>query len=80
MSAITEQTLDQWKTGTAAQRVAADIAQKISGGAWERFHVLPPAEHMASQHDVSSRTVSRARKLLLDGGMLGRDGRFWYVA
>jgi DNA-binding GntR family transcriptional regulator len=80
MRTITEQTLDQWKTGTAAQRVAADIASKISSGAWERFRELPPAEHLASQHDVSSRTVSRARKLLLDGGMLGRDASIWYVA
>jgi DNA-binding GntR family transcriptional regulator len=80
LSTITGQTLDQWKSGTAAQRVAADIAGKISSGAWVRWRELPPADFLAAQHDVSSRTASRARKLLLDGGLLGRDGRIWYVA
>lgn len=80
MSMINEQTLAQWKTGTAAQRIAADIASSISGGTWERYQELPPTEYTASQHDVSPRTASRARKLLLDAGMLGRTGSMWFVA
>ncbi|MGH3167631.1 MAG: hypothetical protein ACRDN0_17295 [Trebonia sp.] len=80
MSTITDQTLSQWKTGTAAQRIAADIASRISGSAWERFEELPPTEDTASQHDVSPRTASRARKLLLDAGVLGRTGSVWFVA
>lgn len=42
MSRITDQALAQWRTGTAAQRIAADIASRISGGMWERYQELPP--------------------------------------
>jgi DNA-binding GntR family transcriptional regulator len=77
---ITDQTLDQWKTGTAAQRIAADIVAKISDGTWERYQALPATEYSAAQHDVSLRTAGKARKLLLDAGILGRDGLTWYVA
>ena len=80
MSTITDQTLNKWKTGTAAQRVAADIVSEITRRAWERYHELPPTEYTASQHDVSPRTASRAKKLLLDMGMLGKTGHVWYVA
>jgi DNA-binding GntR family transcriptional regulator len=77
---ITDHTLDRWEKGTAAQRIAAAIATKIRDGAWEQYQALPATEYIAAQHDVSLRTAGRAKKLLLDAGILGRDGRTWYVA
>lgn len=76
----TTATPDQWKNGTAAQRIAADMASRISDGTWKQYQELPPAEYTASQHGVSPRTASRAGKLLLDIGIVCKDGHAWYAA
>ena len=63
-----------------AQTVAAGIARKIASGTMHRYEDLPLNSALAAEYDTSERTVSAAKKLLSDHGILKLQDRRYYVA
>ena len=69
-----------WQRGNGVERIAADLAYRISNGSLTRWDSLPLNRTLAKEWNVSSRTISRAKKLLYDHGVLTLDGRRYYVS
>jgi DNA-binding GntR family transcriptional regulator len=70
----------QWQRGAMAERVAADLASQIQTGKLSKWDALPLNRTLADKHNVSERTVSKAKRLLGGQGMLVMDGHRYYVA
>jgi DNA-binding GntR family transcriptional regulator len=70
----------RWQRGSMRERVAADLASRITSGQITKFNDLPLNRTLAGEWDVSHRTVSSAKKLLADEGLLTKDGTRYYVA
>jgi DNA-binding GntR family transcriptional regulator len=70
----------EWQRGSMRERVAADLASRITSGKITKWGELPLNRTLADQWDVSHRTVSSAKKLLADAGLLAKEGTRYYVA
>ena len=79
--ADTDRLIKKWEaSGNTAQTVAAGIARKIASGNMHRYDDLPLNSALASEWDVSERTVSAAKKILGDHGILILENRRYYTA
>jgi DNA-binding GntR family transcriptional regulator len=79
---LTDTEIREWvQSGSVTKRIAADLAIMISTGKLERFANLPDGDELARKWSVSAGTVTRAKRLLADHGLikLTRDRRY-YVA
>jgi DNA-binding GntR family transcriptional regulator len=79
---VTDSEIREWeRSGSAAKRIAADLATMISTGKLDRFASLPDSDQIALKWSVSQGTVTRAKRLLAERGLvkLTRD-RHYYVA
>jgi DNA-binding GntR family transcriptional regulator len=70
----------KWQRGTMAERIAADLASQIENGKLSKWDSLPLNRVLADKHNVSERTISKAKRLLGGHGVLVLDGRRYYVA
>jgi DNA-binding GntR family transcriptional regulator len=70
----------RWQRGTMTERVAADLASQIGKGSVSKWGSLPLNRTVAEKWDVSERTVTKAKRLLADHGVLVVDGKRFYVA
>jgi DNA-binding GntR family transcriptional regulator len=80
--ALSDREIGAWAADRAVvMRIAADLATRITSGTLERYSDLPSSSELAVQWDTATRTVSRAKRLLLDRGLIkkARDGSY-YVA
>ena len=79
--ADTDTLIKEWEaSGNMAQMVAAGIARKIASGNMHRYEDLPPNSAFSDEWDVSERTVSAAKSILGDHGILILENRRYYVA
>jgi hypothetical protein len=77
--ADTESLITEWETsGNTTQTVAARIARKIAGK--NRYDEPPINSALAAEYDVSERTVTAAKSILRDNGILILENRRYYVA
>ncbi len=79
-AALTPEQISEWASGGKASQVAASLAREITGGTLRRYAELPASSQLAREHDVSERTVSAAKKLLADHGILKLENRRYHVA
>jgi DNA-binding GntR family transcriptional regulator len=70
----------RWQRGTMAEQVAADLASQIDNGKLSKWDSLPLNRTLADKHNVSERTISKAKRLLGGHGVLMMDGNRYYVA
>jgi len=79
---LTQDEIQEWaNSGSAAKRIAADLATMITTGRLERFANLPDREELASTWNVSVETITRAKRLLADYGLVKlTQDRNYYVA
>jgi DNA-binding GntR family transcriptional regulator len=80
MGPVEYEQIMQWQRGTMRERVAADLASRIKSGNLTKWGELPLNRTLADQWDVSQRTVSSAKKLLADNGLLTKVDTRYYVA
>jgi DNA-binding GntR family transcriptional regulator len=79
--ADTDKLIKEWEaSGYPVHKVAAGIARKIASGQLHRYEDLPLNSVLADEHDTSKRTISAAKKLLGDHGILKLEERRYYVA
>jgi DNA-binding transcriptional MocR family regulator len=79
--ADTDRLIREWEaSGNMAQMVAAGIARKIDAGSMHRFEDMPLNSALAAEWHVSHRTVSAAKKILGDHGILALEDRRYYIA
>ena len=77
--ADTESLIREWETsGNAAQIAAAGIARKIAGK--KRYDELPLNSALSAEYDVSERTVTSAKSILREHGILILEKRRYFVA
>ena len=77
--ADTESLISEWEaSGSKARIVAAGIARTIAGK--NRYDELPLNSALAARWGVSHRTVSAAKSILHDHGILTLENRRYYVA
>jgi DNA-binding transcriptional MocR family regulator len=76
----TPEKITEWANGGMAKQIAADLARKINGGTLHRYQELPSNPQLADEWDVSQRTISAAKKILGDHGILKLENRRYYVA
>ena len=77
--ADTESLITEWeKSGNAAQIVAAGIARKIAGK--KRHDELPLNSALSAEYNVSERTVTSAKSILREHGILILENRRYCVA
>jgi DNA-binding GntR family transcriptional regulator len=79
---LTDSEIREWeRSRSVTKRIAADLATMISTGKLGRFASLPDGDEIAHKWSVSMGTVTRAKRLLADRGVvkLTRD-RHYYVA
>jgi DNA-binding GntR family transcriptional regulator len=70
----------KWQRGTMAEEVAADIASQINNGSLSKWDSLPLNSTLADKWNVSERTITKAKRLLCNHGMLTLVDRRYYVA
>ena len=79
--ADTDTLIKEWEaSGNMAQMVAAGIARKIASGNMHHYEDLPLNSTLAAEWDVSERTVSAAKSILGNHGILILENRRYYVA
>ena len=79
--ADTDTLIKEWEaSGNMAQMVAAGIARKIATGNMRHYEDLPVNSALSTEYDVSERTVSAAKSILGDHGILILENRRYYVA
>jgi len=77
----TDTLIKQWRaSASSSEQVAASLAAKINGGQLRTWDDLPSLATLADEHDVSQRTVTRAKTLLAGHGFLTLQGGRYYVA
>jgi hypothetical protein len=77
--ADTESLITEWETsGNTTQTVAARIARKIAGK--NRYDEPPPNSALSTECDVTERTVTAAKSILRDHGILILENKRYYVA
>ena len=71
----------QWMSDRSIVKIiAGDLAAAISKGLLNRWNDLPDNASLTDDYGVSGRTVSRAKRLLADHGLLVKAGGRYYVA
>jgi DNA-binding GntR family transcriptional regulator len=70
----------QWQRGTMPEQIAAELASQINNGKLSKWDSLPINRILADKWDVSERTITKAKRLLCDHGMLTLVDRGFYVA
>jgi DNA-binding GntR family transcriptional regulator len=79
--ADTDKLIREWEASPhKARKVAAGIARKIASGKMHRYEDFPLNSVLATEWDVSERTISAAKSLLGDNGILKLENRRYYVA
>jgi DNA-binding GntR family transcriptional regulator len=79
--ADTDTLIKEWEASPSmARKVAAGIARKIASGQMHHYEDLPPNSTLAAEWDVSERTVSAAKNILGNHGILTLENRRYYVA
>jgi len=79
--ADTDGLIKEWEASRyPVHRVAAAIARKIASGHMHRYENLPLNSTLAAEYNASKRTISAAKKLLGDHGILKLKDRRYYVA
>jgi DNA-binding GntR family transcriptional regulator len=79
--ADTESLIKEWEeSGITAQSVAASIARKITKESMRRYDELPLNSVLSDELNVSERTISAAKSILGDHGILIQENRRYYVA
>ena len=61
------------------ESIAADIATRIRTGKYKQYSELPPRLDLAREFSASETTVSRAKQLLADAGILARNHNGRYI-
>ena len=61
------------RSGHRHEAIAADIATKIRTGMYKQYSELPRRTDLAQEFSVSESTVTRAKRLLADAGILAKD-------
>jgi DNA-binding GntR family transcriptional regulator len=69
----------RWQRGTMAEQIAADLASQINNGNLSKWESPPLNSTLADKWDVSERTITKAKRLLCDHGMLTLVDRRFYV-
>lgn len=61
------------------KRIAADLATRITAGQLRRYADLPSSSGLAEEWGTTTRTVSRAKRLLFERGLIKktRDGSYY---
>jgi DNA-binding GntR family transcriptional regulator len=78
--ADTDTLIKEWEASQSmAQKIAAAIAQNIASGKMHPYEDLPPNSALAGEWDVSERTVSAAKNILGNHGILILENRRYYV-
>ena len=78
---LTDREIREWANDrSVTKNIAADLATKIRSGVLNRWHDLPDSADLARRWDTSTRTVSRAKRLLADRGLLEKAGNSYYVS
>lgn len=75
---LADVTVDQWTRGTLAEQTAAQLADELSDA--PRWKPVESDRSLAAQLDVSSTTVSEAKRLLADHGIIAKHNGMYYVA
>src|SRR5450756_315006 len=79
--ADTDTLISEWETSPhKAHKIAAAIARKITSGNMHRYDELPLNSTLAGEWDASERTVSAAKNILGNHGILILENRRYYVA
>ena len=77
--ADTESLIKEWEaSGNTTQAVAAGFARKTANAA--RYDEPPPNSALSAEYDVSERTVTAAKSILRNHGILILVNRRYYVA
>ena len=76
---LTYDLIMRWQRGTVAEQIAADLASQINNGNLSRWDSLPLNSTLADKWNVSERTITKAKRLLCDHGMLMLVDRRFYV-
>jgi DNA-binding GntR family transcriptional regulator len=78
---LTDEEIRAWSSGPSVTRkIAADLATRIRTGKLERYAELPSSIALAREWGAAERTVTRAKRLLFDHGLIGKAGTGYYVA
>lgn len=76
-----ESLIKEWASSNSSyKQIAAEFAGKIASGQLTQWAEFPDNEHTARKHDVSVRTVIRAKRLLLKHGAAQKIGDVYVVA
>jgi len=79
--ADTDTLITEWEASPhKAYKVAAGIARKIATGKMHPYEDLPLNSALADEYDTSRRTVSAAKNILGNHGILKLENRRYYVA
>ena len=79
--ADTDTLIREWEASPSmARKVAAGIARKIAKKKMHRYEDLPPNSALSAEWDLSERTVSAAKSILGDHGILIMENGRYYVA
>ena len=70
----------EWQRGTKPERIAADLATQIQTGKLGKWDELPLNRVLADKWGVTQRTITTAKSLLAQEGLLKLTGRRYYVA
>jgi Bacterial regulatory proteins, gntR family len=62
----TDTLIKRWRASERhAEQIAAELAAKIDAGRLHRWAELPPLAVLADEYDVSERTITSVKKLLV---------------
>jgi DNA-binding GntR family transcriptional regulator len=75
----TEQTITAWANGGTRTRIAAHIAREILAGKHRPHVQLPPNHALADDFGASTATVTRAKALLAQHGLLRKENGAYRV-
>jgi DNA-binding GntR family transcriptional regulator len=76
---LSEATISEWaNSATLSNQVAAKLARELHGA--PRWHPVDSEREIGARLDVSSTTVSRAKRLLADHGVIMKHNKLYYVA
>jgi DNA-binding GntR family transcriptional regulator len=79
--ADTDTLIKEWEASPhKAHKIAAGIARKIASGKMHRYEDFPLNSTLADEYDASERTVSAAKNILGNHGILILENRRYYVA
>jgi DNA-binding GntR family transcriptional regulator len=79
--ADTDTLIKEWEASPhKTHKIAAGIARKITTDNMHRYDELPTNSRLAAEWDVSERTITAAKTILGNHGILILENRRYYVA